>query len=292
MNSGTRPAAIMGIIALIVSTCSGPIADWRTRNIAVPLYRPPDPTTLAALQKLFDEAFQAPPSSESWSQHGFVVETKSGTGSAYLLIRELSGGIEGKGRYLLRPDSRSALVLQAPHGDSDRHTEEIAERLFFQTSVLAVAVNSLPRWAVDRWGRSADLAARPDSVLLAFTLALTARYPRAVVVQLHGFEASKRETQTAAAADLIISDGTRQPSAELTSVRDCLAEIAPERVLLYGDDVFELGGTLNAVGRAIHDAGAGRFLHIEMNLTFRERLLMNDSLRIDFARCLTGGAGA
>ena len=48
----------MAIIILVISTCSGPIADWRTRNIAVPLYRAPDPAALDALQKLFDSVLQ------------------------------------------------------------------------------------------------------------------------------------------------------------------------------------------------------------------------------------------
>lgn len=291
-NNSARLAPIIGIVVLIVATCSGPIADWRVRNIVAPLYRPPDPATLAAIQRLFDDAFQAPPSPEPWRQYGFTLETKSSAGSPYLSIRESADRIEGKGRYLLRPESRLALVLQAPHGDTDRHTDEIAERLFFQAFAVAMAVNTLPRWAVDRRGRPADLAARPDSVLLAVTLALIRRYPHGVVVQLHGFEAAKRETQVATLADLIISDGTRRPSPELRSVRDCLTGVAPGRVLLYGEDVFELGGTLNAIGRAIRDAGAGRFLHIEMSLPFRERLLENNSLRTDFARCLVGGAAA
>lgn len=290
-NSGARAAAIMAIVILVMSTCSGPIADWRTRNIAVPLYRAPDPTALDALQKLFAAVLQGPMSPEPWSQLGFLLESESSAESPYLSIREAPGRIEGKGSYLLRPDSPLALVLQAPHGDTDRHTEAIAERLFLETSALAMAVNSLPRWAVDRRGRSADLAARPDSVLLVFTIAVIARHPRAVVVQLHGFEAAKRETQTAATADLIISDGTREPSRELMALRECLTGIAPGRVLLYSTDVFELGGTRNVIGRAIRGAGTGRFLHIEMSLPFRERLLADGAMRAGFARCLAGDVG-
>lgn len=290
-NSGARAAAIMAIIILVISTCSGPIADWRTRNIAVPLYRAPDPAALEALQELFDAVLREPMSPDPWSQLGFVLETKSSAGSTYLSIREAAGRIEGKGGYLLRPASPLALVLQAPHGDTDRHTEAIAERLFLESSALALAVNSLPRWAVDRRGRPADLAARPDSVLLVFTMAVIARHPRAAVVQLHGFEAAKRETQTAATADLIISDGTREPSPEVMSLRDCLIGIASGRVLLYSSDVFELGGTRNAIGRAIRGAGTGRFLHIEMSLPFRERLLADGPLFAGFARCLAGDVG-
>lgn len=290
-GSKARLVAIMGIIILIMVTCSGPIADWRARNIAAPLYLPPDPATLATIQHLFESAMQMPPSAVSWQTYGFVLESKSAAGSAYLSIHEPDGRVEGKGRYLLRPESRLALVFEAPHGDTDWHTDEIAERLFFQTSALAVAVNTLPRWAVDRQGRPADVANRPDGVLVAFTLALINRRRDAVVVQLHGFEAAKRENETAALADIIVSNGTSRPSPGLISLRDCLAAIAPGRVLAYGRDVFELGGTRNAVGRAVREFGAGRFVHVEMSLPFREALLRDDSLRFEFGHCLAIGTG-
>lgn len=287
-SSGARAAAIMGIIMLAVSTCSGPIADWRARIIVVPLYRTPDPAVLAALQKLFDAVLREPMSPEPWSQLGFVLQSNWNAGSTYLSLREAPGRIEGKGAYLVHPGTRLALVLQAPHGDTDRHTEAIVERLFFETSALAAAANSLPRWAVDRRGGTADLAARPDSVLLAFTMAVITSHPQALIVQLHGFEAANRESEAASSADLIISNGTRGSPPEMISLRECLTGIAPGRVLLYNSDVFELGGTRNVIGRAIRGAGVGRFLHIEMSLPFRERLLAEDPLRSGFARCLVG----
>lgn len=291
-SNSARLLSIMGIIILIVATCSGPIADWRARNILAPLYRPLDPTALAEVQTLFEAALEAPPAAEPWQRYGLVFESTSSAGRTYLSIRESTDHPEGKGRYLLQPEGHLALVLQAPHGDTDWHTDEIAERLFFETSALAFAINTLPRWAVDREGQLADLAGRSDSVLLAFTLALIKRYPHALVVQLHGFEGAKRETQIAALADIIVSNGTRRPSADLMAVRDCLAHIAPGRVLAYGSDVFELGGTLNAIGRAIRGAGAGRFLHIEMSLPFREALAGNSAMRAGFGGCLAIGAGA
>lgn len=292
MSPKAGVAVSMGVIFLVATTCSGPIADWRARNIVAPLYRPLDQADVAAIQKLFEETLRSPPSREAWRHAGFIVEPRTFSGSTYLSVDEPAIGIEGKGRYLLRPGGHLAMAVQAPHGDTDLHTGEIARRLFLETSIMAATINTLPRWAVDRRGRPADLAARTDSALLAFTRAFIEQHPDGIVVQLHGFDGAKREAQVAAVADVIVSDGTHDPSPRLMALRDCLTDVASGPVRLYGDDAFELGGTHNAIGRAIRAAGAGRFLHVEMSLRFRQRLLDDELLREDFVRCLAGGIGS
>jgi hypothetical protein len=283
------------LIMLAVTTCSGPIGEWRSRIIVAPLYRPPSAATLKQIQELFGRTLAnsiAPATVESWRAMDFVAVWRGGTDDPYLSLAEPMERIEGKGRYLLRPGASVQVAVQAPHADTDLLTGEIAERLFFEIPVVAATFNTLPRWAVDRNGRPADLARRPDSVFATFVYSFIRHYGAGAVVQLHGFDTAKRETLAGATADIILSGGTREPDRELVAVRDCLEALSPGRVRLYPEEVTELGGTANVTGRAVREVGAGRFLHVEMSLPFRRRLLSEKQLRLGFAHCISSHRGA
>lgn len=295
MHPSARAPVAAALTILVVTTCSGPVAEWRSRIIVAPLYRPPAGAALAGIQRLFEDTLRdsaARPQIQAWQAFGFVAEWRAMGEGRYLLVREAADRIEGKGRYMLRPGAAIAVALQAPHADTDLHTGEIAERLFLEAPIVAAAFNTLPRWAVDARGGPADLAHRADSVLFVFSRAFVERYRGGVLVQLHGFDTARRETLAGTTADVIVSGGTRESQPELVVIRDCLAASAPGRVRLYPDEVPELGGTQNAIGRVVRNAGAGRFLHVEMSLPFRRRLLADATARLGFVRCFAIGPGA
>lgn len=285
--------ATVALTVLVAATCSGPAGDWRSRLIVAPLYRPPSAKAQADIANLFEGAFGTPAadwSAPAWEGVGFVAEWIGSPEATYLSLHEVAGQFEGKGRYLLRPRGTLAVALQAPHADTDLYTGDIAERLFVEMPVVAAAFSTLPRWAVDVRGRPADLAQRSDSLLVTFTNAFLNRHPDGIVVQLHGFDGANRETEAGATADIVISDGTRHPRHELVATRDCLIDITAGRVRLYPDEVVELGGTFNVIGGLIRDAALGRFVHLEMNLQFRRRLMADAEVRRNLVNCLMAGA--
>ena len=152
--------------------------------------------------------------------------------------------------------------------------------LFGQGGVRAGAWNTVRR-------SGGDLAHLPASYLQAFTRAFAATHRRGLLVQLHGFETSKRTSEAGAAADMIVSNGTREPPLWLLAVARGFRDGVARKVKVYPNDIKELGGTTNAQANLLRDLGHDGFLHVDMSQGLRKQLRDDQSLREVFLKCLT-----
>jgi hypothetical protein len=205
------------------------------------------------------------------------------------LINEPPGDERGRGEYLLRADAyRNPLLLSAPHRTADRFTGRITLRLFMETGAAAAAWNSVPRRSA--LGGASDLARLERHPFTAFATAFAESFPDGRIVQLHGFEPARRTTEQARSASVILSNGSGSSSATLLTIAGCLRTRLPsDEVLVFPDDVKELGATRNAQGAALRRTHFQGFVHAELSLQFRERLMQDHHLLEEFGRCLESG---
>jgi len=202
----------------------------------------------------------------AWSRIGWELSQLGPRDRRLWVLREQADRKEGRGLFAFRRDTDPRIAIEAPHAFYDRHTREIALHLFVQGHFSAIACNTVHRSVC-------DLAHAKNNCLTSFTRAFVASGNHTMVVQLHGFSRRKRRFAAGAAADVILSDGTRSPDRWLFT-----AGAIMDRGRRYGtvrcfpSEIHELGGTTNAQGTAIRQVGAGRFLHIEMSKSLRLRL--------------------
>ena len=217
------------------------------------------------------------------SEIGLVVDVADNVAT----LRETSGRCEGRGVYALRDKPARPLAITAPHSEADRNTGTLAELLFEETSARGAAWNSSPRRGPSDCGPAIDLADAADHPFTAFALAFAEAEPDGRIVQLHGFERTRRNTLAARGAAVIVSNGTDRPDAELFDLADCLSRVsAPATVLTHPGDTDELGALTNAQGRALREAGFAGFVHLELSAEWRETLLADGTKRDAFASCL------
>jgi hypothetical protein len=206
-----------------------------------------------------------------------------------LTLNEPDGECTGRGAYMLR-DGETALLpvaIVAPHRGADRDTGPLAKFLFEEHPFAAAAWNSAPRRGGADCPHSGDITREPTHYLTAFSLAFAGRFGGGRIVQLHGFDGERRDSQAAREADAIVSDGSETPSARLLDFADCLSRgFAGRRIAVYPFDSGELGGTVNAQGRALREAGFTGFTHLELSPEFRRRLVGDAAARAALAQCL------
>ncbi len=221
---------------------------------------------------------------EEWSGIGMSLHS---WGDYWLLVDDPERP-SGQGFYVICKQCSSALVLQAPHGDSDLHTAKITLALLALGGVAAVAINSAPR-ALDDGKVKSDLAKLNGTLFNAFSAAVARQKQLTTVVQLHGFDQKRRRSVAAASADIILSNGTRLSSPSLRERQGCLAEQLGV-VLAYPQQVKELGGRRNQQGILLRSAGFNGFVHLEMAYPLRQRLAQPGDAQRALHRCLVGGA--
>ena len=118
-----------------------------------------------------------------------------------------------RGTYRLRDEGGVPILLMAPHAFHDTHSGTIAWRLFERMPATAAARNSVPRHTQQPSGDCTpiDLARERDHIFTGFALGFSDRFPRGLVVQIHGFDRQRRDSVRAGEAAVIVSDGTTQP---------------------------------------------------------------------------------
>ncbi|MFV2066639.1 MAG: hypothetical protein ACC645_06625 [Pirellulales bacterium] len=206
----------------------------------------------------------------AWQQLGWELLPLGPLDARVWVLREQADRKEGRGLFAFRRATDRWIALEAPHAFYDRHTREIALQLFAKSDFVAVGWNTLHR-------STYDAAHTNDNCLTSFTRALVGTGSHAMVVQLHGFSQRKRLFAAGATADVILSDGTRNPKTWLVT-----AGAIMDRHQQYGtirtfpSEIRELGGTTNAQGSALRRLGSGRFLHIEMSKSLRSLLVRDE----------------
>jgi hypothetical protein len=285
--------AIMGAAILTFGTCSGPIGDRHLRRVEEPLFRPASDEARARIADLFARVWRearADIDPADKQSIGYEAASEAAPAGSYVVLREKSERLEGRGTYFLRPGGLPVL-LEAPHRNDDLLTGDIVASLFRDFAFAGAGLNSLSRWSVDDQARYGDLARRPDTVFTAFAGAFLTVHAGGTVVQIHGFDSEKRGEQSFATADVVISEGTGSSSLRIREHAACLDRLLPGRVLVYPDDTRELGGTFNATGELVRKRGA-YFLHLELSFPLRRRFAADRDLAAGFAGCLLAGAAS
>lgn len=236
-------------------------------------YRAPTPAEAGSLERAFRGALEGDATGD-WREAGYEARMAGDE----LQAREAAPATRGWGAYAFRP-GRRAILVQAPHGESDLHTRVIGYALYRYADARAYATNSAHRRLP-----GADQAAAPDAAfaLLARESALAADM---LVVQVHGYGEDTARRHRLDAMALVASDGTREPGAPLRMLAGCLRDAGFD-ARVFPDEAPYPGGTRNATLPALVAAGRGRFVHLELGHALRE-LLMRDAARLrEIAACL------
>ena len=245
-------------------------------------YEPPQQAELEATEELFVRLLegQDPMLLQAIANKGgWILRSKRGAGRSVVVVSEIPTGRRGRGLYAFFDQGRHA--LQAPHVPSDKLTGEILLRYGNDTLPRALAWNTVPR-------NVADLAHLDGTDLIAFSRAFARVNPNEKILQLHGFDSKRRKTDAAEESAAIVSAGHSQPARELRDAVRCMKAKVDPASRLYGDDVQELGGTTNSVARALRAVGYRHFIHLELDLSLRERLLEDVKKRQALFNCLVG----
>lgn len=221
--------------------------------------------------------------------NGFTLQSVNDPLQA-LLVEEPPGSCRGGGSYFLRQEATAIpLLISAPHRSADRLTGTLTMRFFVEGRAQAAAWNSVPRRSACAEDES-DIVRLDRHPFTAFTSAFARAHPNGRVVQVHGFDVGRRRTAEARAASVILSSGSRDISPTLEVIAACLRRDLPAlNVALFPLDVSELGATRNAQGRSLRSLGFQGFVHAELSLELRRRLVEDAGLRQGFLACLEAG---
>ena len=238
-------------------------------------YRAPSPAESAALADAFAQGLggEAVP---GWADLGYEVRVTDGE----YAVRETAPQTRGWGAFAYRTGPARALVVQAPHGDSDRRTGDIAFVLYRESHARLLAVNSAHR-SLD----GADQANVDGAPFVLLGHEAAHPWVGAVVVQVHGFGPATAARYGLSSRSVVVSNGTHTPDPALRQLAGCLAHEGFEARLFPVEAPYP-GGTRNAVRAAMAAAGGGRFVHLELGEGLREELAQSAAGLRSFAACL------
>lgn len=291
MNIKRYTLSLTALLASTLVQAASLEALWQDSQS--PTYQPPSSSDLAQIERLFQRSFAQPTDATlaiDWATLGFQWERIQAQGRTFMVIREQPDRLQGRGFYAVAVTPDPAPILQAPHALSDRHTGVITLRLFESGQFTAGAWSTAPRsYETDDDGPvNADMAHLPDSGFIAFSRAVARVYPNRAILQWHGFANEKRKTDAGRQAGAIVSAGQKPSTPAAQQTMHCLGAVLPEPVLLYPDQVKELGGVTNQIGQTLRAMGNMGFVHIELAAPLREQLRTDTELRQQLGNCLEG----
>lgn len=216
---------------------------------------------------------------------GFVVERWRFDGHRYLALLEGPAARGSTGAFVLRVGPRAPaggeLILQAPHAFHDVGTGELALAVFLAEPerFRGLFTNTLHRYVQadgtkqKRADNPADVCHNDAHAFVAATLAAARALGSAEVVQLHGF-GDDHVIEDRPGAWAVVSAGDEAGgSPRVAAVAEALRREFGGDVARYPEDVDELGGTTNVIGRRVRAEPSARFLHLELSAAFRAELL-------------------
>ncbi|SFR50490.1 hypothetical protein SAMN05216203_0971 [Marinobacter daqiaonensis] len=202
--------------------------------------------------------------------------------SDIVALTETDNERQGRGFFAARREGGAPLLIQAPHQYYDLRTGAIARKLFLEGNAMAAAWNTTHRYQ----GDDTDLVHIADSYLHALSRAFADVHPGGRILQLHGFSSAKRESRAGREARAILSDGSGFPPASLARLADCLSQRLDIRALLYPRDVRELGATTNTLAADLRRRGFDGFVHLELDVGLRKRLVRDVDARNSLMQCV------
>lgn len=237
---------------------------------------------------------------DAWTALGFEVRRRDGV----LWLREAAPA-SGRGAFAVRhdlvqhdpgpgdsglhdsgphdsapQDSARRILVQAPHGDTDRGTGQLALLMFEEQRLLGLSLNSARRDTAPE----ADLARGEDNGFVRIAQVLAERRRDVRTVQLHGFSANTAR-QLSLPDDAIVVGGAAAGDPDLAAVARCLRE-AGFAAQDPNERTRSLAGRGNPVGRALRRGPPARFVHLELGPALRERLLADARARQALTQCL------
>jgi len=196
----------------------------------------------------------------------------------YIVVAKKNNPAEGF--YIIRYNTQATArnMLSIPHRFYDKYTGTIGYKLMKSYHYRAIAFNTIQR-------KIMDAAHTPQTLFNAFHIAFASLYPDDTIYQLHGFNANKHKDILVKKSQIVLSSTTKQSSQKAIDISYCLKKEG-YTTLLYGKEVFELGGTTNTQARTLKNHGFFNFIHVELNALLRERLANNSLSRQKLIKCL------
>ena len=188
------------------------------------------------------------------------------------LLREQRPIQKGWGLYAFRLDSKSNIIIEAPHPLYDKKTPTIALDIYRALDARALLIAGAQRNA-NRDG-SADVAHASESIFQSVHLALSHKIQttagEVIILQIHGFHASKHEGYP----QVVFGLGEKplpQEVAMAQKIKDALSEQGISSGVCTGveSNLMELCAKKNVQGLTTKDA---TFIHVELD----EKLRQND----------------
>jgi|GEM_PF-3369066 len=207
----------------------------------------------------------------------------------YIRIKNNKGLSKGHGNYWIsKKKNAHPIFLQAPHSFHDAKTGKIIRKILKVQNILVGMTNDLHRYKkrVASESVKADLAHRSDSSFFELSNSLAKSNAVKAVVQLHGYSSQKRKSKQAKYNDIILSNGSSRPSAIVNHIDSCLKS-KEIKSIVYGKDVYELGGTKNIFIQRGHSSLKDKFVHIEMSERIRRKLTTSDKTLRGLVDCLS-----
>ena len=189
------------------------------------------------------------------------------------------------------------LFVQVPHRYHDRLTYNIAKHWWHSGQVSWLMFNNVHRYAGQQADNNkqrpnSDWSTAQHSPLSAASRSFVKQRQDPLVIQLHGFAKNKRQTPVAQQADVILSHGSNLPGAyllHLNRIASCIKRQLPVRTAIYPQDLRELGGTTNQVGKQLRKAGLLQaFIHVELSAQLRQTLAEDQQKSMILLNCIGG----
>lgn len=216
---------------------------------------------------------------------GLVVERWRIDERSYLALLEGPTARGTTGAFVLRIGPRAAngteQLLQAPHAFHDVGTGELALAVFLAAPerFRGLFTNTLHRYAQadgtkeKRADNPADVCHNEAHAFVAATMGAVRALGRVEVVQLHGFGADHVIEARPDAWAVVSAGDAAGGSPRIAAVAEALRRSFGATIARHPEDVDELGGTTNAIGRRVRAEPSAHFLHLELSAAFREALL-------------------
>ena len=186
------------------------------------------------------------------------------------LLREQEPIQKGWGLYTFRLESTSNIIIEAPHPIYDRRTPSVALDIYRALDARALMVAGAHRNANS--DGSADVAHAKESIFQSIHIALTreieATSGNAIILQIHGFHASKHKGYP----QVVFGLGEK-PLPQEIAIAEKLKEALAKQGIRAGvctgveSNLLELCAKTNVQG-SVTDEGA--FIHIELDENIRD----------------------
>jgi hypothetical protein len=193
------------------------------------------------------------------------------------LLREQRPIQKGWGLYAFRMDSKSNIIIEAPHPLYDKRTPTVALDVYRALHARALLIAGAQRNA--NRDKSADVAHATESIFQSVHMGLAQEVQTAsgdvIILQIHGFHASKHEGYP----QVVFGLGEKPLQKELAiaqKIKDALSEqgISAGLCMGIGSELEDLCAKTNVQGSVTN---AGAFIHIELD----EKIRSNDDAFIN-----------